>query len=195
MPELDASERRAIEKLMPFHVTDTLDPEDRERVERALQDDESLRAEMAFLEALHGGVREMTEVPSSGELGLARLRRSVRQQRRRSLVARTLRPALALAAGLILVLQATLLLQPGEDAARLAGAAVADLQVTFTADATEGELRELLQSVDARIVDGPSAAGVYHLQLDPSPEDEAAWMRVLETLEDRPDIVTFVERE
>lgn len=195
MPELDPAERKAIEKLMPFHVTGTLDQEDRERVERALQTEESLRAELAFLEVLRDGVREATDVPDVGELGLARMRRSVRQERRRAFVSRTLRPALALAAGLILVFQAVLLLQPGDDGARLAGAAGADLQVTFAADATEGELRELLQSVDAQIVDGPSAVGLYRLELDPTPEDEAGWARVLETLGGRPDLVTFVERE
>jgi len=161
----------------------------------ALQTEESLQAELIFLGALREGVREATEVPDVGELGLARMRRSVRRERRRSIVARTLRPALVLAAGLILVFQVVLLLQPGDDGARLAGAAGADLQVTFAADATEGELRELLRSVDAQIVDGPSAAGLYRLQLDPSPEDEEAWARVLETLGGRPDLVTFVERE
>lgn len=195
MPELNAAERKAVEKLLPFHVTGKLDAEDRERVERGLQADESLRAEREFLEVLRDGVREATDVPDLGELGLARLRRSVRQERRRAFVSRNVRPALALAAGLILVLQTVLLLQPADDGARLVGAAGADLQVTFAPDATEGELRELLQSVDAQIVDGPSAAGLYRLELDPSPEDEADWARVLETLGGRPDLVTYVERE
>lgn len=195
MPELQAAERRAVEKLMPFLVNGTLDEEDRARVSVALEEDEGLRGEVIFLEALREGLREATEVPQAGELGLARLRRSLRQERRRSLVRRTLRPALALAAGLILIFQAVVLLQPSDDGARLAGAARADLQVSFVAKATEAEIRALLHRVDARIVDGPSAAGLYRLQLDARPEDEAAWTRVLEALRGEPDVVAFVARE
>jgi len=195
VPERNAAERRAIEKLIPFQVNGTLEEEDRARVERALEEDAALRDEVVFLEALREGVRASLEVPQAGEFGLARLRRSVRRERRRAFVARTWRPALALAAGLLLIVQTFALLDFSRDAARLAGVASADLQVSFAPDAKEQQIRELLRRVDARIVDGPSAAGLYRLELDPAPTDDAAWARVMAVLEGRPDVVTFLARE
>ena len=65
MPELDSHERRAIEKLLPFHDSGTLDAEETARVERALAEDEGLRDELAFLHALREGVHASTEVPST----------------------------------------------------------------------------------------------------------------------------------
>ncbi len=48
------------------------------------------------------------------------------------------------------------------------GAAVR-LQVIFKADATAGQLREMLTSLNVRIVDGPTSTGVYHLEIPLGP--------------------------
>jgi hypothetical protein len=42
---------------------------------------------------------------------------------------------------------------------------MADLSIAFTSGVSESELRELLISVDAKIVDGPNSMGVYAIQL------------------------------
>ena len=39
------------------------------------------------------------------------------------------------------------------------------IQIAFAATATEGEMRELLLSLDATLADGPSALGLYELRL------------------------------
>lgn len=43
------------------------------------------------------------------------------------------------------------------------------LQVIFKADATAGQLREMLASLNVRIVDGPTSTGVYHLEFPLGP--------------------------
>jgi len=52
------------------------------------------------------------------------------------------------------------------------------LQVTFAPQAAEEQIRALLASVDARIVDGPGALGVYTLSVPPERADAA--MRALQ---------------
>ena len=194
MPDT-TTERRAVEKLIPFLVNGSLDPEERTQVESAVEEDAGLQGEVVFLEELREGVRHSTEVPELGDLGLARLKQSMRKQRRQQ----WLRPALAWAAGLALIVQAALLFQGSEwnqeRGARLAGAAHADLQVQFAPDATQGDLQVWLRNVGARIVDGPSAAGLYRLELEPRPASEEAWAALLQEFESRDDLVEFVERE
>ena len=105
-------------------------------------------------------------VPSAGDLGWARLQRSIRQDARRETLARVWKPALAMAAGLALVVQGALLYQADDGRAGLAGREDAQVQITFAPDAREADLRALLQEVGATIVDGPSASGVYRLVVD-----------------------------
>lgn len=196
MPELDRLERRAIEKLLPFHDSGTLDPEEAARVERALAEDAELREELAFLHDLRAGVHAATEVPSAGDLGWARLKRSIRQERRRELVSRAWRPALALAAGLALMVQGTTIFRLNEAQAQLVGGPVsAELQITFAPDAREADMRALLQAVGATIVAGPGASGVYRLDIEPDPANDAEWQALIERLEARRELVQHVARE
>jgi hypothetical protein len=78
----------------------------------------------------------------------------------------------ALQAGLIVALAALLALAPSETfyetlsrETEPAAGEPARLRVVFAADTTEKEMRGLLNSIDARIVDGPTAQGVYTVQL------------------------------
>ena len=64
----------------------------------------------------------------------------------------------------------------------------AELQVVFTPDATEAEIRTLLFEAGATIVDGPSALGVYRLDAE---DPDAA----LEALQARADLVSHAARE
>ena len=60
-----------------------------------------------------------------------------------------------------------------------AGEAHLKLQVAFTEDMTERELRALLTSVGGTLVGGPSALGIYMVRIEPSSAGPGA---VLETL-------------
>src|SRR5215475_8694841 len=75
-------------------------------------------------------------------------------------------------AALILLLAAALLLRPDlhyyHTQAAAQGSAHgggAGLVVIFDGARSEGELRDLLRSLDARVVDGPTAEGAYTLQV------------------------------
>lgn len=198
MPERSVSERRDLEELLAFHANGTLTPGEAERVERALAEDPELASELALVRAVRAGLREATEVPTAGELGWGRLRRDVRRERRRALIGRTWRPALALAAGLALVIQAGLLFRltsPVDPGAELAGGPTGHLQVTFVEEATEARIREVLREAGARIVDGPGAVGVYRLRLEPAPATEEDWRAVLAALARERDVVFHVARE
>ena len=192
-------DRRDIEKLLPFYVNGTLDAEERTRIEALLETDAGLRDELAFLGAVREGVQQGAAASSPGELGLRRLLRDVRRERRRERFNRAWRPAIAAAAALVLVLQfaviARLTSEP-DGVFRPAGAAgEAHLQVTFEDTATEAEIRALLRGVGAEIVSGPSELGIYRLRVDPPPADDTAVEALLERLRSRGDVVSFVARE
>ncbi len=185
----DTEERRRLEELLPFYVNGTLDPEETRHLEAALAEDASLRAELAFVQALRGVVQE--ERPQGlGELGERRLLRSIRQEKRASRLRRAVVP-IAIAASLLLVAQVVTIGVLSQD--EVPGVVeplgeTAELQVVFTPDATEAEIRTLLFEAGATIVDGPSALGVYRLDA----EDPAA---ALDALEARSDLVAHVARE
>jgi len=110
-------------------------------------------------------------------------------------VSRVWKPVLALAAGLALLVQGAALFQLTRepDGAELVGRADAHVQVTFAPDAREADPRELLQKAGATIVDGPGANGVYRLQIDPAPTDDAAWRELIDELLARSDLVTYAD--
>jgi hypothetical protein len=69
------------------------------------------------------------------------------------------------------------------------------LTVMFAPTATEEAIRTALQNVDAGIVSGPSAAGVYVVQLRGRAEDDPAVDQAIQTLRSESPVVRFVERE
>jgi hypothetical protein len=77
--------------------------------------------------------------------------------------------------------------------APLSGPAASEtlLQVEFAPEAREAALRAALQAVGARIVDGPSAAGLYRIALEPGRDPQQA----LEALQARTDLVQHIARE
>lgn len=173
-------------ELLPWLVNGTLAGSEREAVESHLADCEHCRAEVRLLQAMRGGVKSTAPV-GAGELGWRRLRRDLHGTPR-SVTPRWVMPA-AVAACLVIVAQTAMLVIQRPEPARyepLSGPAVeAQAQVRFVPQASEGELRALLLEAGVRIVDGPSAAGVYRLSVEPGRDlDEAA--RVLRA---RPDLI------
>jgi hypothetical protein len=72
------------------------------------------------------------------------------------------------------------------------GGAGAELRVVFTADLTLSELARLLHSIDAKITDGPTEAGVYTLGFGPSLNSSAQLAQRLALLRAN-DSVRFAE--
>ena len=162
--------QREIEELLPFYLNGSLSGDEHARVEAALKADEGLRQQLEFLSAISGAVQ--SDGPASaapGDLGLARLRRDIgRQPPGRS----ALRSVAALAAAFILGV-GVMALWPSFDRApedatyEQASGPVAKgaLIVAFRPGATAEQISTLLLSVDGVIVDGPSAIGLYRVDL------------------------------
>jgi len=206
---------RELEALLPFYVNGTLEGEELAAIEAYLARSETARAEAAYLQQLRHAIKAQPAVSAPGELGLKRLQRELSRERAatetgaraservrsaqhaaRSAVAGWWRP-LAIAACLALVVLAgalTFELSNGGGEPMLAGgASAAQLQVTFNAQASEGDIRVLLQSIDASIVDGPSALGVYRLRLGGTSSD-ATIADALRQLRQRGDLIESAER-
>lgn len=106
------------------------------------------------------------------------------------------RPALA-AAALIIALEGGLLAaivvrEGGFErlAAPRGGGAV--LEVTFVPEATESAIREVLHGVSGRVVDGPSAIGVWSVRLSVPDDDRAGVEAAVDRLSARTDVVSHV---
>ncbi|MCZ7627253.1 MAG: hypothetical protein M5R38_17160 [Candidatus Methylomirabilis sp.] len=76
-------------------------------------------------------------------------------------------------------------MKPSGAAARLR------FRVAFQERAPEHAVRALLQAIGGRIIDGPSAAGFYIVEVGSSAGDLE---KVLDTLRSRSDLIRFVER-
>ena len=78
-----------------------------------------------------------------------------------------------LAAVVLIVVQAALLIRPLTEPAvppdqvvpRGVGQAALHLRVVFNPAATDAQIRDVLRTLGARVVDGPSASGAYRLEL------------------------------
>ncbi|MFD2206529.1 hypothetical protein [Kiloniella antarctica] len=180
---------RNIEELLPFYVNGSLEGEDLEIVKKALSEDKTLQDECIFLQGLREEVYNQGVENSPGEFGLKRLQRDISREK----VAKTKfvpknntvvtfgtrgwRLA-AIAACIVLLFQTVYVLpqwQNDDDLIAASGGSIHQargpvVSITFVPEAQEENIRELLLAVDARIVDGPSALGVYKLVLTKDPE-------------------------
>jgi hypothetical protein len=71
----------------------------------------------------------------------------------------------------------------------------ARLTVIFQPDAAENAVRRTLLDLDARIVSGPSAVGIYVVELRARTDDDRAVQTAIDRLRGVPGVVQFVERE
>lgn len=172
---------KKIEELLPFYVNETLQDAERLQVEEALKGNAELQEEVALLERLRAEMQEMNVETSPGELGLKRLQNALSSEQTQTIEAPASAndniigwgwKAAAVAACMLLAIQ-TFVFTPnwsGNDAdLTAAGGGTISVphgvlySVTFSPDAKEENMRALLLSASARIVDGPSAIGVYRL--------------------------------
>lgn len=202
--------------LLPWYATGRLNEVDRRRVELYLEEHPEERAHLAVIEEEREETERLNRAlpgPSGMDDILAGIRRS---ENRRS-VARTesgltrllaklgewladfsapVRGAAIAALLLLLAVQAgtigALLRSPQEAEFRTAAgetvaAARPSLLVMFAPDASAAEITALLETIQARIVDGPRAGGIYGLALMVEADPEAA----LAALQARGDLVVF----
>ena len=174
--------RRRFDELVPWYVTDALTLADRDWVDRYLAEHPEGHDELAWHRSLAGAVdEELRSLPEdAGWQGLAaRLKQeaAAKSGARRPLLDRltgwlaslVAHPGYALAAALIAAQAVVIgtLLQQRSDAPEFGeirgGAQKIEvlLQVRFQQQATERDLRMLLNESGARIVDGPDQLGDY----------------------------------
>lgn len=188
------------DEFLPWYVNGTLADRERHDVEAHLQGCERCRQEVAWLQNLRTQVKA-DAAGSPGELGLHRLLREAKAQKPAARQPHQWwRPALAAAAVIIVIQSAVLInfLHRPAPIIPLGGPAAADvvLQVKFAPNATETQIRELLQKTGATFIDGPGALGVYRLRLEgvTATQDQAI-QRVIDELTARRDVVTYAARE
>lgn len=181
------------EALLPFWVNETLDDADKTRVQQALAANPDLQVEVDVLRRLREDMKSQPLPQSPGEFGLARLNRTLDQQRGQTRRAAWVLP-LTLAAGICLAAVGLSVLAPkpaGPEFVQASGeGAEAVFVVSLAQTATVAQMAQLLDDNDLLIIDGPSALGLYRLAIlgdsDPGP--------ILETLLAAGDIVTSAER-
>lgn len=192
------------EDLLPWFVNRTLPAAQYDEVKAHLEHCDRCRQEVAWLQSVSDEIKRSPPSPP-GELGLKRLMNRVRneekpaipQQERRS---GWWRPALAIAASLIIILQAGLLLHSWfgpSPVALLSGKQDKGVvfQVTFSPGATELQIREAINSVAGTVIGGPGALGVYRMRLDIARENTGAIEKALDRLKKQDRVVTHVTRE
>lgn len=192
---MDEQELRAA---LPWLVNGSLDAARSAQVRAGVEASPALQQEQAFLQRLRQAVRD-DALDGPGELGWRRLRRQIdadvqagqqqhRQQRWKGM---------AIAASVLVVAQLGwfVAVTPGDRGYEPMASAPAPssgvvLQIRFRGTAPLAQVEALLQSQKLRIVDGPSAAGVWRVQLragDP--------VQVLQAVQAQRSLVEFAAQE
>ncbi|WP_169567218.1 anti-sigma factor family protein [Sneathiella limimaris] len=200
---------KEIEQLLPFYVNGTLSDAERKEVEAALETSPELQEEVKMLKALRTEMQAIELESSPGELGLKRLQKSLAAETGPSEfaeltgaandnVVRWGWKAAAVAACLLLAVQSFFMVQQSnlsdEDLVAASGKQVIAVQgpiysVTFVPTAKEEDIRALLLSVNGRIINGPSAIGVYQVSI---PGEQAP---ILKKLKARGNLIDTVQLE
>lgn len=182
-----SAEHDELSELLPWFVTGQLSAEETARVEAHLEGCAACQAEVAFERRL---TSEVARLPIDVERGWAQMRGRIeanddaptarRGGGRATWLGWGLAATFAIVAGVSWLPQ-TQTRAPAPEYAALGAAAAADASgnvvVVFHPDTTERQLRAVLKAGEARIVDGPTAAGGYVLHV--AEARKAAALRML----------------
>ena len=194
---------RTKDDLLPWVANRTATEDEAREAEAYANEDPDARKELEFLEKLREGVKAASSDASPGELGLARLRRNIAEERR----AATPSPArlrwwqaAAMAATVVIAIQAAFLFGTTDGDGTLTtatgpGIDGPTIQVTFVGEARETEIRELLLDLGLEIVEGPSAVGIYRLSAGPGADSRQTLSNIVSSLTQRSDLVAHAALE
>jgi hypothetical protein len=188
--QFDPAAHKVADVLLPWFVNGTLEGEELAFVQEHVGQCERCRREVEWLREFHAACAAAAAVPTSSS-AVRHLRRSLEEPRRGRGVAarlhahwRRVRPwsRAVMAAQLAAILALGTFVLIGEDrpavyrtlGADNAGARVTGtLVVVFDPAATELDLRRMLNAVGARIVDGPTQANAYVLEVPADRREQA----------------------
>lgn len=207
------------EELLPWYATRTLEPDEVRAVEEHLSVSPEARAQLAEFRALHEVVQETSGEPefNPGMVNdaLAQIDSYERQRAERAegrgivgwlrriwvptweATPSLSRAALAAQFALMVALGGALLVPEREGFTTVggdSGSAHARIAIRFTDTTREAELREVVRSLDAEIVAGPSALGLYTLELPQPVEARGEVDALIEALRAREDRIGYVGR-
>ena len=191
---LHADEHREVQLLLPWYATSRLDAQDHARVEAHLGACAECQADLALERQMAAAVANLPlEAQPPWEALKTRLPRQARQPARHAEPRpaapswvwpwswrpgpQTMGWALAGQFAMLLLLGAVLVMRPGPTTQnpgqyQALGAAPApaagNLVVIFRPDIPEKALRAILTAINARLVDGPTAADAYVLHVAPA---------------------------
>jgi len=184
------------ERLIPFYVNGTLDSASVEEIELHIRQCDHCRKEVLYLSKLREQIKSSTVIQGPGEFGLQRLLRDVRKAKAEKKNREWLRPALA-AAMLVIAIQTGLLwkINKPDQSYHQLGGQDSGIQVIFQPGATEAQIRILVQSVNARIINGPSTLGIYRVELPvkaDSVEHKKLRVKMIAELRRHPEVIREV---
>ena len=185
--------------LLPWYVNGSLSATELADVESHIKDCKQCQQEITLLQAMQEVAgQEVDALPT--EFAWQRLRRDIRQLPvDEKIRTKNFWPwAAATAAMLIIVVQTAIIVDLGqlESTYTLAGlqAQGAIAQVRFHPESTEEDIRAALLAVEAEIVAGPGASGIYRIRLADD-KDDPVFEQKLRVLSRQSDLVQFIERD
>ncbi|WP_347329832.1 hypothetical protein [Marinimicrobium locisalis] len=177
---------KEIDEQLNLWATGRLPEAERRALEQKMEEDPALAREAEFAKALKGSLQN-EPVTGPGELGLARLQKSLREEGEDPsalLPRKNFWKPVAIAASVIVAVQAVMLVGPAPwedgstvDMAPASGELVPQgprLQIVFAPTATMTDIQTAVLNVNGSIVAGPSALGVFRLALSEEASTEAA---------------------
>lgn len=185
--------------LLAFYVNGTLTDNEQREVEAHIATCERCQQELVLLRTMRDVSRQQSsEFPR--EFAWQRLKRDLKRESVSSTPKSKTwwQPAVGIAAAVIIAVQAVTIINLNDEVDTYTQAGYQHggvvVQIKINPQATEAQLRELLLDIDAEIVAGPSANGLYRVKLSAKKDDPSVTGK-LETLKDNSKLITYVAGE
>jgi len=185
--------------LLAFYVNDSLSETEQQDVETHIATCERCQHELTLLRSMYDVVQKQP-VDFPQEFAWQRLKRDIKQQAKTTSTSRRSwwQPAVGIAAAVIIGVQGVLIFDLKKDVDSYTQAGYQRdgviAQIKFNPQAKEAQLSEVLLSLDAEIVAGPSAKGLYRVRLSERKDDPAADEKFRQ-LQDNSELIIYVAKE
>jgi len=172
-----------VSSLIPWYLNGTLSDTERAQVEAFLRDSPDAEPQLQMWRAVQLDSRLQPVTQPGVDFGWQRLRRDLKREQRRG-PNQFWRMAVAASVLMVVGLQTAILMRQdtGTRYAPMSGTAEIPgdawrVQVRFAESAAVADINALLLRVDARVIGGPSALGIYELALPRAAAADAEALR------------------